>query len=210
MACSLKDQKIADLEEMKQLFEVEVKDVLKLFKPNQTLKYDIQDNVINIYQNINFNKNAINLIANQFESKITSWAAKTSGSKFQKGWVSVNKGFYDKISMELSVPNIIEKARLGIINEIDIAETLAEMNSLQFIEEVMALDNSATNQLLKEQEALNLREIENEFVENEKPVEMPTGQLTLDFDFDESKQTTNKMPDLKNMDNIIKKRNKNC
>ena len=101
-------------------------------------------------------------------------------------------------------------ARESIISDIDIAEALAEMNSIPFTKELMAEMNSASNVALREQEERSFAFFMNEFTETQREIKSKPAQLTLDFNFDEGAQTNNARVKYNSVENIIKERNKKC
>jgi hypothetical protein len=209
MACSIEDQRVNDLKEMQRLLNLTLEEVAAKVTDKKPI-YKIVNDTINIYEREGLTKPQVVSLANKLRDKIEDWAEETYGKNYKDGWARVEYDYWNKAVVILSVPSSIMAARESIIYDLDIAETLAEMNSVAFTKELMAEMNSASNVALREQEERSFSFFINEFVETEREIKSEAEQLTLDFYFDESAQTNNARVDYNSVENIIKERNKKC
>ena len=209
--CSLENQRLADLNEIQEQLNITLADVIDVATNNRNRLYVVKNNVITIYESERFNMYQVGKIADNLKAAVEKWAVDTYGEAFRKGWAQVTKGYLNRAVVEITIPKSIEAARESIASDIDIQQSLAEMNSKEFLDSFLKQDYDASDNLLREQEEKTYKFFTEEFNEmmTEPTTSLPT-QLSIDFNFDESAQTNNAKVDKLSAENILNNRKKNC
>jgi len=209
--CSIENQRLADLNEIQEQLNITLAGVIDIATNDRNRLYAVKNNVITIYASDRFSMYQVGQIADTLKLAVEKWAVATYGESFRKGWAQVTKGYLNRAVVEITIPKSIEAARQDILSDIDIEETLAEMNSKEFLDSFLKQDYDASDKLLQEQEERAYSFFTEEFTEmmSEPTTSVPI-QLSMNFNFDEQSQTNNAKVDKLSAENILNNRKKNC
>jgi hypothetical protein len=213
MSCSIIEQRIHDLETLLDKFSnIDLEQInYKVTKGNQSLFKISEKNKSNYFIEIELNEQIgrpfATQLAYQYQSDIEKWAAKEYGEAYTYGWAKIDNSHWKKLVIELSVPKSIDDGRVLLNKDIDAAYVeLDDFNTKNYAKELQ--EDLKTTAELEVSSELTYAEIASQYEETITPLKSTPKQLSLDFEFDESKVTSNAAIHPMNIKNIVIKHKK--